>query len=398
MDPESTTVLERTGIRIAIAGGGTGGHISPAVAVIEELRSRLPVEAIWVGSRDGYERQAAEGLGIPFHAVRTGKLRRYVSPQTVTDSVRVPWGMAQARSILKHWQPDVVFSSGGFVSVPSVIAARSLGFPSLTHEQTAYIGLATRINARFCQTIALSFDRSASFLPRHKANVVVTGNPVRRVVLHGDATAARRHFGLPDDLPVVYVTGGAQGSRFLNRVVFDSLSGLSGDVAVIHQIGPREAHPDIDEGRRRREALPPEVQPRYVPVERTTAEIGHLYAATSLVVGRSGAGTVNELAALSIPSILIPLPGAEEQRQNALYLVERGTATLIPQSDLTPETLTAAVLEVIRNPSALERMSSTCHDARPIRAAAKLADELLVLVGRHRDSLLECRINRVVEG
>ena len=398
MDSESTTAPERTGIRIAIAGGGTGGHISPAVAVIEELRSRLPVEAIWIGSRQGYERQAAEGLSIPFHAVRTGKLRRYVSPQTVIDTVRVPWGVAQARSILKQWRPDVVFSSGGFVSVPSVVAARSLGISSLTHEQTAYIGLATRINARFCQTIALSFDRSASFLPRHKARVVVTGNPVRRVVLRGEASVARRHFALPDELPVIYVTGGAQGSRFLNGVVFDSLLGLIEHVAVIHQIGPQEAHPDIEEGRRRREALPPELQPRYVPVERTTAEIGHLYAATSLVVGRSGAGTVNELAALSIPSILIPLPGAEEQRQNALYLVERGTASLIPQNQLTSETLTAAVLEVIRNPSELKRMCSTPHDPRPIRAAAKLANELLELVEPHRDSSLECRVNRVVEG
>lgn len=395
MDSESTTPSGQQSVRIAIAGGGTGGHISPAVAAIEELRSRVPIEAIWVGSHNGYERQAAENLGIPFHPVRTGKLRRYPSPQTLMDAARVPWGIAQARSILSTFRPDIVFSTGGFVSVPSVVAARTLGIPSLTHEQTAYIGLATKINARFCQTIALSFEQSIQFLPRTRAHVTVTGNPIRRVVLNGDAATARTAFGIPCDVPLLYLTGGAQGSRALNAIVLDALVDLLGYVALVHQIGPRATQSDFDVAVARRDSLPPALRCRYHPVERIGTEIGDLYAATTLVVGRAGAGTVNELAALSIPSILVPLPGAEEQRQNALYLVERGTARLMPQNELSSASLTSAVAELVSDPDTIARMRSIAPDRRPVQAAAKLADEILRLSHGHPESSTKADVDRL---
>lgn len=383
-------------IRIVVAGGGTGGHISPAVAAIEELRSRMEVEAIWMGSHGGFERQAADNLGIPFHPVRTGKLRRYASAQTLLDSVRVPWGIAQARSILRGFRPDLVFSTGGFVSVPSVIAARALGIPSLTHEQTAYIGLATKINARFCQTIALSFERSEEFLPRHGARVIVTGNPIRRIVLNGNATNGRARFNVPNDLPIVYVTGGAQGSSALNSVIFGVIRELLGYVALIHQTGSDEAHSDFDTANHLRMSLPIDLRRRYHPIERIGAEIGDLYAATMLVIGRAGAGTVNEIAALSIPSILIPLPGAEEQRQNALYLVERGTARLIPQDELTPAVLVEAVTELVENADRLVSMRSVEPDPRPVHAAGKLADEILRLANARGGSAAKGDVDRLV--
>ena len=143
-------------IRIVIAGGGTGGHVLPAVSVIEELKRREVQAAIlWIGSHAGVERSAAERMGIPFTAIATGKFRRYLDRQTATDALRVPLGVAQAWRQVRAFKPDVVFSTGGFVSVPTVIAAARIA-PILTHEQTTAIGLATKINARFADVLALS--------------------------------------------------------------------------------------------------------------------------------------------------------------------------------------------------------------------------------------------------
>ncbi|MEX2314897.1 MAG: glycosyltransferase, partial [Thermomicrobiales bacterium] len=149
MSLESTIGGADRPLRIVVAGGGTGGHVSPGVAIIEELRSRLAIEPLWIGSKRGFERETAERLGIPFNSIQVGKLRRYPSAQTLIDAARIPIGIIQARRILRSVQPDLIFSTGGYVSTPVVIAGARLSIPTVTHEQTAYIGLATKINARF---------------------------------------------------------------------------------------------------------------------------------------------------------------------------------------------------------------------------------------------------------
>jgi UDP-N-acetylglucosamine--N-acetylmuramyl-(pentapeptide) pyrophosphoryl-undecaprenol N-acetylglucosamine transferase len=375
---ESTTDNQHGTLRVAIAGGGTGGHISPAVAIIDELRSRGDVEFVWIGSTDGFEGSVATGLSIPFHSVRTGKLRRYLSIETVFDTVRVPTGIAQARRQLAAFRPDVIFSTGGFVSVPSIISGRTLGVPSLTHEQTAYIGLATRINARFANTVALSFERSRQHLGTTRARVIVTGNPVRRTVLGGDPERGRAHYGFCADLPLVYVTGGAQGSRAINAVVRDALPELLVNTQVLHQCGPRSLHDDFDQLSSRAAKLPDGLRQRYAVVERVGPEIGDVYAATSLVVGRAGAGTVNELRALELPALMIPLPGAEEQRQNALVLAEVGQAELLSQDNLTPATLNESVVRLLSSNGHLTRTFQP-REFDPAIPARMLADELIRL-------------------
>src|SRR5829696_9837064 len=204
------------GLRLAITGGGTGGHVLPALAVVDDLRQRGALgEVIWVGSRDGVERQAAEEAGIRFIPIPTGKFRRYLSLRNVTDATRVPLGAIAARRALSKFRPDVLLSTGGFVSVPAVTAARGIA-PVLTHEQTAIIGLANRINARFAAVVAVSYDQTASQARQIHRKVVVTGNPVRIGLANGSRVQGISHLAFDAALPVVYVTGGARGASPIN--------------------------------------------------------------------------------------------------------------------------------------------------------------------------------------
>lgn len=379
MVSESSTHLEARLLRVVITGGGTGGHISPALAVAAELRSRGPVDLHWIGSHAGFERDAAIEHDIPFYAVRTGKLRRYLSLETAVDTLRVPAGVFEARRLLKRIRPDVIFSTGGFVSTPTVMAGRMLDIPVLTHEQTASLGLATRINARFCDVVALSFPGNSTVKTRRNARVVVTGNPVRPTVTNGSRDSLRTLYDVPDSLPIVYVTGGAQGAQALNKVVESALHELIQDAVVIHQCGPQAGNGDYKRLVELRERLAPGVQTRYFPVERVGGELAHVYAAASLVIGRAGAGTVAELATLGIPSILVPLPGAEEQLRNARILADAGGAIIIQQSHLTPEHLTETVRNIISDATRVADMREAARSVAATDSATRLADELVQL-------------------
>jgi UDP-N-acetylglucosamine--N-acetylmuramyl-(pentapeptide) pyrophosphoryl-undecaprenol N-acetylglucosamine transferase len=372
----------RRPLRIVIAGGGTGGHISPAIAVLDELRARAPLAVSWMGARQSLEASAASAAGATFYPVRVGKLRRYASLSTLADMVRVPVGVVDAWRILRRLRPDVVFSTGGFVSVPTVVAARQLGIPMLTHEQTAHIGLATRINARFCDVVALSFERSRASLGAAQRKAVLTGNPVRASVLRGDPSRVATTFGVPPELPVLYVTGGAQGAQAINAAVFGALPALLQHAVVLQQCGPASANGDIERARPIADQLPPDRRERYRPVETLGAELADVYAAAALVIGRAGAGTVNELAALSVPALLIPLPGATEQHENARYLVELGAAVMLPQTELSSERLAHDVVALLSDSARLERMRAASRGAARTDAAARLADELLRLANR----------------
>ncbi|HUG16286.1 MAG TPA: undecaprenyldiphospho-muramoylpentapeptide beta-N-acetylglucosaminyltransferase [Thermomicrobiales bacterium] len=377
---ESTTGNAPRPFRVVVAGGGSGGHVTPAVAVIEALRCRVELQALWIGAKADYEGAAAKELGIEFRAVRAGKLRRYPSFATLGDSFRIPAGVVQALRILRTFRPDAIFSTGGFVSVPTVIAGALLRIPSLTHEQTAHIGLATRINARFCNVVALSYESSRHALRTTARRVVVTGNPVRRFVTEGDAGRALARFQLDGGLPLVYVTGGAQGARSINAAILGVLPDLLAHAEVIHQCGPRSVHDDFDRLRSAASELPPPLRERYHVRERVGRELGDVYAAASLVIGRAGAGTVAELSTVGVPSILIPLPGAKEQRQNALHLVEAGAAYMIEQRDLSPEALLSIARQLLENPEEQSRMRHAASMRTHRDAAARLVDELLALV------------------
>ena len=370
-------------LRLVIAGGGTGGHVLPAMAVLEVLAARgIAIDPLWIGSVSGVEGETARHAGIPFAAIQTGKLRRYVDRKTPADLARIPVGLGQAWNLLRRHRPDVVLGTGGFVSVPTVLAA-ARSIPVLTHEQTAILGLATRITMRFADVLAVSYEETARLAAgsRARARVVVTGNPVRPSLLDGDVDRGRSAFGFTPDLPVVYVTGGARGASPLNDRIGALLPDLLVRTQMLHQTGPAGANDDAQAARARRATWPEEIQRRYQVREYVRDEMADVYAAAALVIGRAGAGTVAELARLGKPAILIPLPGTggDEQTHNARLLADAGAAIVLPQAEATPDRLRTEIKRLLADPETLATMSARARAIGRSDAADRLTDELLAL-------------------
>jgi UDP-N-acetylglucosamine--N-acetylmuramyl-(pentapeptide) pyrophosphoryl-undecaprenol N-acetylglucosamine transferase len=369
-------------VRIVIAGGGTGGHVLPAISVIDELKRKgVAAEYLWIGSNGGVERGHAQQAGIRFVAVSTGKLRRYLDLQTFGDAGRIPLGVLQSYRHLRSFKPDVIFSTGGFVSVPTVVAGARIA-PILTHEQTTIIGLATKLNARFAEVLAVSYEETATLAKRLRPRIVMTGNPVRTSLLDGDAQRGFERFGFDPTCPLLYVTGGARGASPINERVEALLPDLLQHCQILHQAGPAEANDDASRLNRLRSKWPEQLQRRYQVVEFVREELADVYAAASLVLARAGAGTIAELPLVGKPAVLIPLPlsGGGEQQVNARVLGEAGAAIVIAQSDATAERLKAELLGLLADPERLCAMSAKAKALSRPDAASRLAEELLALV------------------
>ncbi len=281
----------------------------------------------------------------------------------------------------------MIFSTGGYVCVPTVIAGWMLRVPALTHEQTALVGLANRIAGRFAKRVAVSFPQSLVYFPKGKA--IVTGNPLRPSLLQGDAGRGAALLHLDADQSTIYITGGAQGSHAINMAVRDALPSLLACCQVIHQCGegPDGSGEDLKTMKAARDALSPEQQARYRVQAYVGDEISDVYALASLVVGRAGAGTVNELANLGKPSILIPLPGAAggEQEANARALEEVGGAIVLLQNNLSADTLVQTVCDLISDNEQLAAMREGALKLSTAGAADAIVDELMWLAGLPAD-------------
>ncbi len=307
---------------IAFTGGGTGGHVFPAFAVMEVLKQRNKPENmrfIWIGSKNGMEEELVLSRGIPFFGVPAGKLRRYFSFRNITDLFRIAAGFFGALRVLRREKADVLFSKGGFVSVPPGIAAKLLGIPVISHESDLDPGLATRINMRFSDIRCLAYDKTAeSGVKKKGLRVEVTGNPVRQEILKGDASEARKIFHLPADKPLLLVLGGSQGARQVNELIEGAAGVLLRDYVIVHQMGSALFKPSGREG-----CI---TAPFFGP------ELPHLLAAARLVISRSGAGTLWENGVTGTPAILIPLGiGASrgDQVRNAELFAAEGAALIL---------------------------------------------------------------------
>lgn len=297
----------------------------------------------------------------------------------------MPLGVVQAMAIVRTFRPQVLLSTGGYVGVPPVIAAWMQRVPILTHEQTVQIGLANRITSRFATCIALSFASAADELaPALRKKTVVTGNPVRPLIFGGNATEAARMAGFApedDQLPTLYVTGGSQGSRLINRAVEAALPELLQSCRIIHQCGeqPSGDEQDYDRLHAAYTSLPDGLKRRYFVTRFVNDEIRHVFALTDLVLGRAGAGTLAELCVLGLPAVYIPLvpTGGDEQTRNANMCVAAGAAELIPQSELSPERLLAVVLPLLADHQRLQRMGQAALTLGKPNAARDVALLLL---------------------
>jgi UDP-N-acetylglucosamine--N-acetylmuramyl-(pentapeptide) pyrophosphoryl-undecaprenol N-acetylglucosamine transferase len=381
-------------LRLIATGGGTGGHTYPAITTIRAARDLLAgagvgLDVLYVGSAGGLEARVAEQEQLSFQAVSTGKLRRSTNPlrmvsaANLRDVGRVTRGLVEARRVVRAFRPDVVLSTGGYVAVPVGLAARAVGAPLLVHEQTTRLGLANRLLVRRATAVALSSPTSVELLPAGvRARAVVTGNPIRAELLCGDAGSGVTELGWAGwdaALPTVYVTGGAQGSVQVNRLVEAGLEQVLPRANVVHQCGSNSL-PDL---RRRAARLPAGLAGRYRVIEFVGSELPDVLALADVVVSRSGAGTLAELTALGKPSVLIPLipTGGNEQEHNARYLQQAGAAHALLGHPPTPHDLTQALDGLIGDPTLRAGMAARAARLGRPHAAHDLAAVLLNLAG-----------------
>ena len=362
---------------VAFTGGGTGGHIYPGLAVAEKLKNRLGqgCRIIWIGSNRGRDRAIVEEAGLDFFGIPAGKLRRYFSLRTIPDAFKVAAGFFAARSILKKQRVDLLFSKGGFVSVPPCAAAASLGIPVFTHESDFSPGLATRLNLRFVRQsggrVFTAYEDTAAFLPAAlRETVTVSGNPVRPVFRAADPAKGRAFLGLASDQRLLAVLGGSQGAKEINDLVRGSLDELCRHYTVLHQYGPDQEWdlPRTD---------------RYIPLPYINEEMPHVLAAAELVLGRSGAGTVWESAALGKPMILVPLSGSGtrgDQIENARYFERAGAAQVLSGAEAAAGGLSRAVGALAQDGAKREAMAQAARRIGGLDGASIIGDSIVEFI------------------
>ena len=316
--------------KIILTGGGSAGHVTPNLALLPQLQAE-GIEVHYIGTADGIERTiVSERSDITYHVISSGKLRRYFSWKNFTDPFRVLRGMFQARRIMREVKPAAVFSKGGFVSVPVVIAAHGKHIPVVTHESDYTPGLANKINAKFADKICVTFEDTLSHVG---AKGVHTGTPIRPELYEGDKERGLSFLGFDDKKPILLVMGGSLGAAAVNDAVRAALPKLLLSYDIVHLCGKGKVEESL-------------AQPGYRQFEYVNKELPDVLAATDIVVSRAGANAVFEFLALSKPALLIPLPRSAsrgDQILNAGYFARKGFAMVLEQESLTPETLLDAV-------------------------------------------------------
>lgn len=339
-------------LKIIFTGGGSGGHTMPALSMIQDLKEfsnkeKKEIKILFIGSYNGVEKDILKKHNIDYNEISTGKLRRYFSFNNITDIFKVIKGISQANKIIKKFDPDILVSTGGYVSIPPVMAAKKNKIPIIIHEQTINSGLANRIAGKYANKIALTFKESLKYFPKQKC--VITGIPLRKEIFRGSKEKAFKRFGLDKTLPVLLFMGGGLGCHILNQTSLNILEDLLENFNIIFQTGRSIENSDHKEILKLKKSLINSKSNKFVVFEFIENEIGDVYSITDLAIARSGAGTVNELMSLKIPAIFIPLQIAtnNEQLKNAKIMEKIGSAVIIEENNLTPELLKKNINNII---------------------------------------------------
>lgn len=350
--------------KIVLTGGGTAGHVTPNIALLPALRE-AGYEITYMGSYDGIEKRLIGDFDIPYVGISTGKFRRYLDPRNFTDPFRVAKGFLQAKRFLKDYMPDVLFSKGGFVSVPVVRAAASLRIPCIIHESDMTPGLANKLCISAAKKVCCNFPETMKLLPENKA--VLTGSPIRAELSRGNKLAGLDMCGFSANTPVIMVIGGSLGAANVNKAVRDALPKLLEDFQVVHLCGKDKLDNLLLN------------TPGYKQFEYIKAELKDLFAMADLVISRAGANAICELLALKKPNILIPLPAASsrgDQILNAQSFESQGFSIVISEDDLTTKLLVDKVHELYFNRQSYANTMSKSTQLDSIRTIMKLIEEI----------------------
>lgn len=317
--------------RIILTGGGTAGHVTPNIALLPRLKE-LQYDIHYIGSYNGIEKELIEQFGIPYHGISSGKLRRYFSVQNFTDPFRVLKGLGEARRLIKILKPDVIFSKGGFVSVPVVLAGKRRHVPVIIHESDMTPGLANKLALPSATKVCCNFPETLEHFPEGKA--ILTGSPIRQELLSGDKYKAREFLGFTSDKPVIMVIGGSLGSVAVNEAVRGILPELLKSFQVVHLCGKGK----LDDSLKNLDG--------YAQFEYIKDELKDLFALTDLVISRAGANAICELLALHKPNLLIPLPASQsrgDQILNARSFERQGYSMVLEEESLNQKVLLDAI-------------------------------------------------------
>ncbi len=323
--------------RIVLTGGGTAGHVTPNIALIPRLKE-LGYDIHYIGTYDGIERKLIEEIGIPYYGISSGKLRRYFDVKNFSDPFRVIKGYFQAKKLMKKLKPDIVFSKGGFVAVPVVLAAKHSHIPAIIHESDMTPGLANKLSIPSATKICCNFPETMSHLPEGRA--VLTGSPIRQELLTGNKLAGLKFCGFTANKPVILVIGGSLGAVAVNNAIRKILPELLKSFQVIHLCGKDKTDASLNnlEG--------------YVQFEYIKQELADLFAAADICVSRAGANAICELLALKKPNLLIPLSANAsrgDQILNAESFRRQGFSEVLSEEEITPELLLKTIQNLYEN-------------------------------------------------
>lgn len=323
--------------RIILTGGGTAGHVTPNIALIPRLKE-MGYDIQYIGSYNGIEKDLIEPFQIPYHGISSGKLRRYFSVQNFTDPFRVLKGLGEARKLIRKLKPDVIFSKGGFVSVPVVLAGKRAKVPVIIHESDMTPGLANKIAIPSATKVCCNFPETLEHLPKEKAHL--TGSPIRQELLSGNKVAAMDLCGFSADKPVILVIGGSLGSVAVNNAVRAALPELLEHFQIVHLCGKGKLDASLTSTK------------GYKQFEYISNELRDIFALSDLVISRAGANAICELLALRKPNLLIPLSANAsrgDQILNARSFERQGFSIVLEEEEVTKETLLNAVNKLYEN-------------------------------------------------
>lgn len=348
--------------RIILTGGGTAGHVTPNIALLPRLKE-LGYDIHYIGSYTGIEKELIEQFDIPYHGISSGKLRRYFDWKNFTDPFRVLKGFQEANKLIKTLKPDVIFSKGGFVSVPVVMAGKRNHVPTIIHESDMTPGLANKLSIPSASKVCCNFPETLEHLPAGKA--VLSGSPIRQELLQGDPAAAKALCGFTEDKPVILIVGGSLGSVIVNDAVRAVLPELLKDFQVIHLCGKGK----LDESLVGTAG--------YVQFEYIKQELKDIFALTDIVISRAGANAICELLALHKPNLLIPLSANAsrgDQILNARSFERQGFSIVLEEEELTNEVLLEAIHKLYREKDEFIKVMKTSSQQDSINTIIDLIE------------------------
>lgn len=337
--------------KIVLTGGGTAGHVTPNLALLPYLQAE-GWEVVYIGSENGMEKNLVEAAGVPYYGIPTGKLRRYLSKQNISDMFKVVKGIREAKKLLKRLKPDLVFSKGGFVAVPVVLGAKAQKIPVVVHESDITPGLANKIAMPSARVVCTTFPETLQYVPKGKG--VYTGTPIRRELFRGEKKKGLAACGFDGEKPVLLMMGGSLGAVKLNRCLREILPELTKTFDIIHLCGKGNLNESLLERK------------GYKQFEYVSDGLADLFAAADIIVSRAGSNSISEFLALQKPHLLIPLSAKAsrgDQILNAASFEKQGFARVLREEDLTPAAMRENILALHENRGKYTEAMKNCNAA-----------------------------------